>query len=147
MDNIFIKIEDTFEGYLWYSNQVAPYVFENGKSFIEDKECSEIKREFYLVDGQNPFIIEGKLYDKANNISYSIKYVDGKYIYKEYKVLPFDFSNTETVDNKIFLSNRMNGRYLMVLRYWKEEPDSLCEGMNVLTIEKNVFVGFKKKEE
>lgn len=141
-----ITIDKTCEGYLWWSDQNAPKVYVDGRVYIEDKGCEDSEREFELVNGQNPFIVEGKLYDKSNHISYSIKYVDGGYVFKRHIVNPTDISN-DAIDKKEYLSNRMDNRLLKVLRYWKETPDPLCEGWNVLTIDKNVFVGFKNKEE
>ncbi len=141
-----ITIDRSYEGYLWWSDQDAPKVYVDGKVYIEDRECDDAKREFELTNGQNPFIVEGQLYDKTNHVSYSIKYVDGKYIFKKHIVKPTDISN-ETIDKNEYLSNRMGNRILKMLRYWKDTPDPLCEGWNVLTIEKNVFVGFKNTEE
>ena len=140
-----IQIENTFEGYLWWSNQNTPIVYKGGKVFKDKTECDDEKREFELTDGQNPFIVEGKLYDTIKRISYSIKYIDGKYLFNEYQVSPGDL-NSETIDQKEYLSNRMGDRLLKVLRYWKEEPDVRCDNMKVLRMEKNVFVGFKEKE-
>ena len=145
MDKIII--DKTCEGYLWWSDQEKPKVYVEGKVYIEnDEQAEDNVKEFDLVNGQNPFIVEGQLYDKAKHTSISIKYVDGEYIYKEFPVSPTDISS-DMIDKKEYFSNRMGNRLLKVLRYWKETPDSLCEGWNVLTIDKNVFVGFKNKEE
>ena len=66
-------------GYLWWSNQESPELFEGEDIIIT------------LDEKSNPFIIEGQLCGTIDNeqegtkrtISCSIKYVDGKYlIYK-----------------------------------------------------------------
>jgi CRISPR type III-associated protein (TIGR04423 family) len=79
-------------------------------------------------------------------MSYSIKYVDGQYLIIKYKVAPDDFTDKDN-ELKFFLSNRMGGRRLKFLHYWEEKKDENCMGMSVLTFTKNVFVGFKEKED
>lgn len=119
------------QGYLWWSDQQKPEVFQNEKferSFDENK---------------NPFVVEGQLYDVDNNMSYSIKFVDGKYLIKSFDVTEDDFSNPD-FETKEYLSNRMGGRWLKFLRYWEETKDENCKGMKVLTLTKNVFIGFKE---
>lgn len=129
-----IEIEgNKMEGYLWYSDQDAPIVYDG------------TKESFKFDDNDNPFVIEGQLYDSNANISYSIKYVDGKYLKKEYHVV----SKEEgcEITEKSYISNRMNGRVLCFKEIWRpSEPESepLCEGMSVLQPAELVFVGFKK---
>lgn len=122
------------EGYLWWSDQQIPRVYQDESLDI----C--------LDDSKNPFVVEGQLYDKECLKSYSIKYVDGQYFVNIYKVDEQDFVNPDN-ELKTFLSNRMDGRWLKFLRYWEEKEDENCMGMPVLTFTKNVFVGFKEKEE
>lgn len=122
------------EGYIWWSDQQAPKVYPNSPLDIS------------LDETKNPFIVEGLLYDKDNKKSYSIKYVDGQYLTKEYNVEEQDFANPDN-EQKSFLSNRMDGRWLKFLRYWEEEKDENCMAMHVLTLTKNVFVGFNEKED
>ncbi len=125
-----IKIENC-EGYIWMSDQQKPEAIE-GKPFNET-----------LDETQNPFIVEGLLYDKEAQMSYSIKYIDGKYHITKNQVEKTDFTNSD-YEEKCYLSNRLDNRWLRFLRYWKLKPDPLCEGMEVLKLTKNVFVGFKK---
>lgn len=128
------------EGYLWYSDQDKSTVY-NGT-----KEC------FEFDDNDNPFVIEGQLYDTEEKKSYSIKYVDGGYLKKEY---PKDFKGKDLsgceITNKYYQSNRMDGKVLQFMEIWRPVPDSLCEesdsgsnGMSVLQPAELVFVGFKK---
>jgi len=121
------------EGYLWWSNQQKP------EPYVGDA------LDMCFDETKNPFVIEGQLYDKEENMSYSIKYVDGQYLINKYKVGTNDFTNKDN-ESKSFLSNRMGSRWLKFLCYWEEKKDENCMGMPVLTFTKNVFVGFKEKE-
>lgn len=112
-------------GYLWYSDQDCPKVY-NGEKLI-------------LNDEDNPFVIEGQLCD--DKVSYSIKYVDGKYLVKSFTLSELP---KENVNDKYFQSHRMNGKILHFKEYWEEKTDDLCCGMKVLQPGKLVFVGFKK---
>jgi CRISPR type III-associated protein (TIGR04423 family) len=122
-----------YDGYLWYSDQKTPEVFEQ-KAWDESM----------LDENVNPFVIEGQLYDSENLVSYSVKYVDGKYIIKKYQLKSTDFNNVD-IDILDLKAHRMGeGRVLQFLQYYREEEDSLCEGMKVLQPAEKVFVGFKK---
>lgn len=125
-----------YEGYLWYSNQEKPVVFE-------DKELGE----FIKTDGS--FIVEGHLYDIANRKSYSIKYAGDEQIVNCYEVGEDDF-NQKDIEGKYYLPNKMKTAHLHFLQYWDEVDDVNCLGMKVLQPTRLVFVGFenapKKKE-
>ena len=92
-----IKINNS-NGYFWKSDKDAPDVFVN----------EDVNVDFN--DIENPFIVEGML---ANNeVSYSIKYVDGKY-----RIKKFVFSEMSKIfDEKIYLSNRIDGKRLVLDR-------------------------------
>ena len=122
------------EGYLWWSDQQTPKVYQN--------ELMDI----CLDETKNPFIVEGQLYDEENKESYSIKYVDGQYLVNKFEVDESDFINLDN-DVKSYLSNRMDDRWLKFLSYWEEKEDENCMGMPVLTLTKNVFIGFDKRKE
>jgi len=128
-----IKIKKC-EGYLWWSDQQEPDIYD-GAAF-----------DICFDETKNPFVVEGQLYDKDENLSYSIKYVDVKYLISKYKVEASDRTNKDN-ELKSFLSNRMGNRRLQFLRYWEEKEDENCMNMPVLTFIKNVFVGFKEKED
>ena len=119
------------EGYLWWSDQQEPKVYQ-------DEQIDII-----LDETKNPFVVEGQLYDKEEKKSYSIKYVDGQYLINIYEVEDSDLTNKDN-ESKRFLSNHMGGRWLEFLRYWEEKNDENCMGMPVLTFTKNIFVGFEK---
>ena len=122
------------KGYLWWSNQQKPKVYQD--------ELIDI----CLDEAKNPFVVEGQLYDEENKESYSVKYVDGLYLINKYKVDESDFTNP---DNQIksYLFNRMDDRWLKFLSYWEEKKDANCMGMPVLTLTKNVFIGFDERKE
>jgi CRISPR type III-associated protein (TIGR04423 family) len=122
------------EGYLWWSDQQKPRVYQD--------ELIDI----CLDEAKNPFVVEGQLYDEENKESYSIKYVDGKYHINKYKVNESDLINQDN-EVKSYLSNRMDDRWLKFLRYWEEKEDENCMGMPVLTLTKNVFIGFDERKE
>ena len=128
-----IKIKNC-EGYLWWSDQQSPQVYQN--------EILDI----CLENNNNPFVVEGLLYDKDSCKSYCIKYVDGQYVIKTYNLEEQNFTNPDN-ELKFYYSNRMGNRWIKFLRYWEEKEDENCMNMPVLTFTKNVFVGFKEKED
>ena len=127
----------TYEGYLWMSDENRPRVFG-----------PESKVDYHLFDTRNPFVVEGYLFNKQTGISISIKYIDGQYhIYRN--IIQDTDLNSKDVDTVYYLTQRMktSGKeWAKFLRYWKEKADSSCLDMNVLEVEKEVFIGFIKKE-
>ena len=133
-----INFDLPYEGYLWMSNKNHPCVY-----------CPESLIDRGLFDGHNPFVAEGYLFNHEKGISISIKYVDGRYRIYIDKVKPSDFNSKDT-DRLCYLTQRMDhsdALWAEFLRYWTETPAPACHSMNVLEIEKELFVGFKKKEE
>ena len=128
-----------YVGYLWWSDKEEPELLIDGH--VPDK---------LPVDGENPFVVEGQLYNENEGISYSIKYVDGQYIINKYTNIQEDLKNTDH-QVKEYLSNRMGSRWLKFLRYWEEtynqDTDGITNTLPVLTQTTNVFIGFKEKEE
>ena len=121
-----MKIEKSkYQGYLWYSDKNDPNIINN-----EDFEIE-------LNDDKNTFVIEGLLYDGKKSIS--IKYVDGKYLYKEYDMVKL---NGSEMSEQVFYLHRTVGKKLKFNQYWQEREDSLCEDMKVLQPAELVFVGF-----
>lgn len=124
-----MKIDrSTYDGYIWYSDSAKPEVMENRGFELEIDDCA------------NPFVVEGQLFDRSRNLSYSIRYVDGRHICIKYDLNTLEGENT--VD--VFCSNKMDDRKLRFVTYWKAESDPLCEGMEVLQPNEVVFVGFEK---
>ena len=123
-----------YEGYLWWSDEQEPRVYPGTKP-IE-----------WPVEGNNPFIIEGNLWDKATETSYLIRFIDGEYwVYKfELKGISKDL-----ITEHKYLPNRMPEKIkkLKFKEVWKEQPDELCNNFNVLKPAFIAFVGFEKQEE
>ena len=129
-----------YEGWIWYSDQNKPEIITT------EKEMNELT----LTNGENPFVIEGQLWNNETMTSISIKYVDGEYIVKQHEVAAEDFdTNKSLVTKKQFISHKMNGRIIKMLQYWRpeEDKDNFCLGFPTLQPEKIVFVGFNKKKE
>lgn len=123
-----MKIEKAkYQGYIWFSDSTEPDVIE--REYGVDIE-----------DNANPFIVEGQLYDTESKVSYSIKYVDGRHVCIKYVLAELEGESRE----QTYCSNKMNGKKLKFLECWKAVPDSLCEGMEVLQMAENIFVGFEK---
>jgi len=132
-----IDFTQAYEGYLWMSDECKPELF-----------YPESKIDAQLFKTTNPFVVEGYLYQPATGLSYSIKYIDGQYLVYRHEVKPSDFDDkdVETID---YLTLRMaNPKTLWAkfLCYWKACKDPLCADMEVLEMEKEVFVGFNKEE-
>lgn len=135
MENKTIK--GKFEGYLWKSDNDAPILFD-GKEY----------KEIAFDNSVNPFVVEGELYDAENGLSYTVRFVDGKYIIECHQVTKADIAGNEHITKKEYLAQRMQGvSALKYLQYWKIVNDELCEGMETLQPDDLVFVGFKKESE
>lgn len=146
--NNIISGSKKYEGYMWLSNSIEPKVYNN--------------EEIDLKLAEGIFVVEGQLYDTGEKKSYSIKYIDGNYFIKSIDISdPFlalgneeemvfmskdnkGKDTTSVVQRKDYFSNRMGDKWLKFLRYWEPKEDENCEGMPVLVITKNVFIGFKK---
>ena len=141
-----IDIDLVYEGYLWRSDSKEP-TFLNGTTLgslqlVASNSGKQITFE-EITNESNPFIIEGQLYSKDANLSYSIKYVDGKHY-----VIQFDLNNIPddwVFDEKGFIPNRINASKLKFRQYWKPEIDEFCKGMEVLQPAAFVFVGFENE--
>ena len=127
----------TYWGYLWHSDKTDPEVLMG----------NNIANDITLDNDCNPFIIEGQLFDKDNRKSYSIKYVDGNYIIKEYIVSEEELNDENNCLK--FLPNRMhsdlksdNGLRLRFLQRWSSKEDPNCDNMEVLCPAELVFIGF-----
>jgi CRISPR type III-associated protein (TIGR04423 family) len=147
-----IDPEQKYEGYLWWSDAASPEVYQNQQLPQWHEEKS------------NPFIIEGQLYDKSNNKSYSIRFVDGEYIIRKYDLEKMELEKQEkkceTIVKK-YLPNRFpeSIHKLLFKEFWRPVNDKLCgskigkendknfEGMEVLQPAETVFVGFNFKED
>ncbi len=118
-----------FEGYIWMSDEQNPIVLKN-----ETFDFSSIK--------ENPFIVEGLLFDKETNTSIHIAH-DGTYQIVEYNLN--ELSKKGELINKEYLPHRLSGvEKVSFKQVWMDEKDENCEDFPVLTLKAIVFCGFKK---
>lgn len=125
-----IPLATALTGYVWLSDESEPRIFER-QPFDSG-----------LAALTNPFIIEGLLYCEEEKVSYYLKYVDGHTHVYRYELCVQDFRDNET---KEFFGNRMGQRKLRFLEVWEPQPDELCNNMEVLQFQANVFVGFNNE--
>lgn len=122
-----------YTGYVWMSDEPRPDVLIN-REYQND-----------LVERANPFVIEAQLYDEDNHRSISVKYVDGEYLVNTYENVFEGMTLPQAqIELKEFIGNKMDGRILRFLQFWREVPDERCCGMAVLQPKDLVFIGFKK---
>lgn len=133
-----IPTDNSYEGYIWWSNSETAEVFQN-------EVLVRKKHELWPSESNNPFIIEGNLWDKIAETSYLIRYIDGKYLVYKF--------NLKVVDPKIiteleYIPHRIpQVAKLKFKEVWLEQQDPLCNGFEVLKPAFIAFVGFKYKEE
>ena len=121
-----------YEGYYWLSDTDRPVVIDG------------VFDGLTLDPDENPFVIEAQLFDRKNNVSFSVKYTDGHYYAYRYDLNNIISDNSEEVKVQKYCSYRMeNHPWLYFRQYWREESDSLCDNMPVLQPADMVFVGFK----
>ena len=119
-----------YKGYIWKSDKEEPQT-------LNDETIGDA-----FDDISNPFVIEALLYSEEHKTSYTVRYVNGKYI-----VSKFDTQKQENDSEVKFFSKRIkNNPTLHFIQRWKEceEPENLCEGMNTLVPAELVFIGFNK---
>lgn len=121
-----IPAGNQYEGYIWMSGEQKPKVFPRDGAFTDDLESKTL-----------PFVVEGWLYDRANDTSYAIRYLDGKYIRVKYDL---------SVAEKEAITYQAHDLYpimqFQVKEYWAPEPDDNCAGMKVLRHAWTAFAGF-----
>jgi len=129
-----IPTKANYDGYLWWSNAQEPTVFQN-----------EMLPE-WPGETDNPFIVEGNLADKENQLSYAIRFIDGEYIVNRFDLKELNI--TEFIF-KSYLPNRFpaNIKKLCFKEFWKSVPDEFCNDMPVLKPAEVVFTGFNCKED
>jgi CRISPR type III-associated protein (TIGR04423 family) len=140
------------EGYIWLSDANKPIIIEqfethgDGINISFDGCTATITHESCILmkNGEAikiPFIIEALFV--VNNVSYQIKFVDGKYIVYSKNLDDVSDTNSTAIT---YLPNRFDDsvKGLNFCRLWEEKADPLCEGMNVLVPTVDLFVGFKK---
>jgi len=134
---------EKYTGYLWYSNEQKPRIYRN----------KELEQGIDLETPGIPFIIEGYL--RSEKDSYSIKMTDGAYHIQHYHLSDYPFmkdkdgtvQTSDTCSVTAYLPNRFDKdiEKLLFARFWKKTPDNLCNGMDVLVPQDEIFIGFKLK--
>lgn len=123
-----------YQGYMWKSDEQAPAVYDN----------QEV--EFNLTDGENPFVVEGQLYDKANELSIGIKFIDGKYIITRYDGKAHKFMGmSEGAEFEDYIPDsklNLKDKVLCFKRLWKTEEDVVNYGWETLCPSALIFKGF-----
>ena len=114
-----------YQGYIWLSDSTKPEIIDGDFSLN-------------ILDETNPFIAEAFLMDEDRDISYSIKFIDGKYLINK-----FDIDDNDRRDYNIYFGKRMDGRKLRFTQRWKEVKDELCCGMTTRIPAEMVFIGFE----
>lgn len=123
-----------YEGYLWWSDQENPDVY-NSKPIV-----SQTKKPIWPSPDTNPFIIEGNLWDNNSKTSYLIRFIDGQYL-----VYKFELNGDEKLTPLEYLPNpKLATTNLLFKEVWTAQPDPLCNGFEVLKPAFIAFVGFKK---
>lgn len=115
-----------YEGYLWFSDEQKPKVFPRDGAFTDDLESKVI-----------PFVVEGWLYDRENNKSYAIRYLDGEYLRTAYDLAATSEAPVE------YMAHDLEGiETFKVVEHWAPEPDPYCAKMPVLRHAWTAFAGF-----
>ena len=129
-----IPLNSSYDGYLWWSDQETPVVLRNETLISKQKVWPEVT--------DNPFIIEGNLWNKDDQTSYLIRFIDGEYLVYEFKLKG---NNPGSITKLEYLPNRMppDIKKLLFNEVWIKQPDPLCEGFEVLKPAFIAFVGFK----
>lgn len=127
-----INKQAKYDGYIWMSDKTQPQVL-NGEGYDV----------LSLVDGANPFVIEGQLWNAAERVSISIRNIDGKYIIKTHQVADSDLvKGNDHVTLEEYIPHFAGTKKLYFLRYWEAREDEFCEHFKALVPAKLVFIGF-----
>lgn len=123
----------SFEGYYWLSNEDRPV---NLKGHLDDFKKS--------LDPIVPFIVEANLFNEKEQISISLKHIEGKYIITRVD-LKQPKENIQLSEEDSFKT--IDGfNDIKVVNLWQAEEDELLEGMEVMTPLMTVFTGFKNSK-
>lgn len=124
--------QETFEGYLWYSDARKPQVYI---------------RESIPADafGLLPFVVEGVLYAPDSEQSFHIRCVDGRYIITAYAL--DDYPQEQLVEMQHLPVSALQAHGISALRLlelWLPQAAGHCmpEGFEVLQPAAHIFSGF-----
>jgi CRISPR type III-associated protein (TIGR04423 family) len=115
-----------FTGYYWLSDQQKPV------------QLSEQIFDIQLLEYQ-PYVVEGRLYSKENDLSIHIHFIDGKYdiFQMNWREKPTEW---ETINSTYMAHDLDKVNEIKVTEVWIPANDPNCENMEVL---QPAFLGFK----
>jgi len=115
-----------FTGYYWLSDQQKPI------------QLSEQVFDIQLLEYQ-PYVVEGRLYSKENDLSIHIHFIDGKYdiFQMNWREKPTEW---ETINTSYLAHDLDKVNEIKVTEVWIPANDPNCENMEVL---QPAFLGFK----
>lgn len=115
-----------FTGYYWLSDQQKPI------------QLSEQVFDIQLLEYQ-PYVVEGRLYSKENDLSIHIHFIDGKYeiFQMNWREKPTEW---ETINSTYLAHDLDKVNEIKVTEVWIPANDPNCENMEVL---QPAFLGFK----
>lgn len=132
-----IEIEEisalNYEGYLWYSDQKQPEYIDNDNLF----QMEMLKK--------HPFVVEGALYSANENISITIRNLDGEYLIHQFDLKELDTENYRKIEHK-WLVAKDQARKARMVEVWQLEEDKheLCAKMPSYRPAFWIFNGFTK---
>ena len=134
-----IEIEEidfgkSYTGYLWYSDQSSPIIF-NSEALSESS--------FTPL----PFIVEGYLYSSADGgVCLNIKNFDARYYIHQVRLKEVDSSRLERNAFEAIEPLKKKGiEKFKAIQFWSAERDQFCENMEVLQPAWIAFEGFEFK--
>jgi len=116
-----------YEGYLQWSHRAI----DREKDIFYNKEIK--------IESENGFVYEAHFCNGKNAIA--IRQVNNAWIVDE-----VELSSVTTDDKQSYISDIVNLPRVVMAQIWEDEPDKLCEGMQVKKLKKVVFAGFEKGE-
>jgi CRISPR type III-associated protein (TIGR04423 family) len=125
-----INSEEKYTGYLWFSNEDKPQLFENDS-------LSEIPSET-----GNPFIVEGHLISENGRYSVMLRHDGVKTQVYRYNWSEFENREVYMVDEPVcyLMKGGENGRKVCFRRVWKAEIDD--PENPEFKVFKPLFIGF-----
>lgn len=132
-DNNIKTVDDIpqgkYVGYFWGSGDSAPILVNNEYPDFNKRSSDSL------------FIQEAMLWNEETGISIMINHTGKQQIHR-YELAKEELTRDE--DLRVYESNRLQNRKLKFLQYWKEEEDEYCNGLPVLKMKAQIFVGFDK---
>jgi len=129
-----IEVEDIpndllFEGYYWYSHETEPHTINRER--IDKKIFTNM-----------PFIVEGNFFAPDEEVSISVKNIDGKYHIVQFE-LKGDILNGE-IEKSNYIAHDLQGidEFIMA-EAWEPVEDELLNNMKTLVPTWSAFAGFK----